>query len=59
MSHYIRAVNVKVQLTLLNRATLGLVKSGSNNRPALLSEVIYIILQIGTTKGGSINRREL
>ena len=36
------------------KTTLGPVKSGSNNQLALLFKVIYIILQIGTTKGGSI-----
>ena len=46
-------------LVLPNRATLGLVKSGSNNRLALLSEVVYIILQSATTEGGSNKRREL
>ena len=38
-----------VQLTPLNRANLT-VKSDPNNLLALLSEVIYNFLQIGTTK---------
>ena len=33
----------ELQWTLPNRATLGTVKSGSNNQLALLSEVIYIV----------------
>ena len=48
-----------VQQTPLNTAFLGLVKSGSNNRLALLAKVIYIVLHIQTTKGCSIKRREL
>ena len=38
---------------------MGRDKSGSNNRVALLSEVIYLISKNGTTKSGSIKRREL
>ena len=40
--------------TSLNRATLAPVKSGFNNKIALLSVVTYC-----TTKSGSIKRREL
>ena len=46
-------------MTALKRAILGAVKNGANNRLAVLSEVIYIIWQIWTTKGGSIKRCEL
>ena len=38
---------------------MGPVKSRSNNRLALLSEVSYIILQIRTTESGSIKHNKL
>ena len=46
-------------MTSSYRGTLVLVKSGTNNRLALLSEAIYIIFQIQATKSGSIKRLEL
>lgn len=35
------------------------VKSGSYNRLTILSEVIYIILEIWSIKDGSVNSRKL
>ena len=66
--HYVYDRNYQVTLTNiirhatqtpLNKATLGPAKSGSNNRLALFSEIIHIILLIRTTKGGSFKRSEL
>ena len=45
--------------TVINSLTLGPVRSGCNNRLAQIWGVIYIILLMRTTNGGSINRREL
>ena len=55
-SYFIFATN-EIQWIPLYGATLGPVKTGSNNRLSLLPEVIYIILQIRTTKGGGSIKR--
>ena len=51
-----KSYSYTVQKIPLNRATW---ESGSNNRLALLSEVIYIISQMGTIISGSIKWCEL
>ena len=48
-----------VDSPLYSHSAFGPIKNGSKIQLALLSEVIYIILQVRTTKSGSTNRREL